>query len=445
MTKRSPFASLKPSPARCRMLASCIAIPRRWRRWLSRGLRPWDAAFLDIEMPEMRGIDLAAELLKLDPGVRIFFCDRLRQLRAGRVRRQRPGLPAETLQSGKCLPMSLTRAKRMQAIPRKAVYIQTIPSFDVYVDGALFPITSPKPKELLALLVDRAGGTVSSGFAIAMLWEDKPDDEKTKALYRMTLKRLREILAAGGIDFILSAEGTAKHVRPDTYTCDYMQFLHGDRETVAKYNGEYMSEYSWARGNKRAAIQPEGEPGAPLNRAWRRALWHDCEGFHENTYPGFGDRTGGWPKRRACNSGAVDRLGTARRGRLYADDAKWQHAWHRWGRACWNTGRESVLRALLDEARLMDASNRPLRQGDGMPQRYLFTDGQALSRLESYALTQKEISVAGHGLRRPRGAALSGDAPVRCSPSSNPSTPVSKPTQKIFGSCAGCKRAMWPR
>jgi two-component SAPR family response regulator len=114
------------------------------------------------------------------------------------------------------------------------------------VDDALFPITSPKPKELLALLVDRAGGTVASGLAITLLWEDKPDDDNTKALYRMTLKRLREILAAGGIDFILSAEGPAKHVRPETFTCDYLRFLSGDREAVAKYNGEYMSEYSWA-------------------------------------------------------------------------------------------------------------------------------------------------------------------------------------------------------
>lgn len=208
-------------------------------------LSPVDAAFLDIEMPEMRGIDLAAELLKLDPGVRIFFVTAYDSYALDAFGVSALGYLLKPYNQ-EMLAHELDKAKRMQAIPRKAVYIQTIPSFDVYVDGALFPITSPKPKELLALLVDRAGGTVSSGFAIAMLWEDKPDDEKTKALYRMTLKRLREILAAGGIDFILSAEGTAKHVRPDTFTCDYMQFLHGDRETVAKYNGEYMSEYSWA-------------------------------------------------------------------------------------------------------------------------------------------------------------------------------------------------------
>lgn len=56
---------------------------------------------------------------------------------------------------------------------------------------------------------------------------------------------------------------------------------------------------------------------------------------------------------------------------------------------------ETVLRALLDEAHLPDTAVHPIRQGDGMPPRCLFTDSQALSRLESYALTQNEIQSLG--------------------------------------------------
>ncbi|NLI21167.1 MAG: response regulator [Clostridiales bacterium] len=204
-----------------------------------------DAAFLDIEMPGMRGIDLAEALTVLDANIRIFFVTAYDQyaLDAFGVNALGYLLKPYTLEM---LARELDKARRMHKKPSKAVYIQTIPSFDVYIDGELYPITSPKPKELLALLVDRNGGTVSSGFAIAQLWEDKPDDEKTKALYRMTLKRLREILAAAGIEFILSAEGSAKFIRPDTFTCDYFQFLQGDAEVSARYNGEYLSEYSWA-------------------------------------------------------------------------------------------------------------------------------------------------------------------------------------------------------
>jgi len=179
-----------------------------------------DAAFLDIEMPGMLGIDLATELTRRNPDIRIFFVTAYDQyaLNAFGVNALGYLLKPYNLEM---LARELDKARRMHNKPRMAVYIQTIPSFDVYIDGELYPITSPKPKELLALLVDRNGGSVSSGLAISLLWEDKPDDEKTKALYRMTLKRLREILAMGGIDFILSAEGSAKYIKPDMFTCDY--------------------------------------------------------------------------------------------------------------------------------------------------------------------------------------------------------------------------------
>ena len=206
---------------------------------------PVDTAFLDIEMPAMPGIELASAMTQARSDLRIFFVtayDRY-ALDAFGVDALGYLLKPYTLEA---LARELDKASRMQGKPSKAVYIQTIPRFDVYIDGKLFPITSPKPKELLALLVDRNGGTVSSGLAIALMWEDKPDDEKTKALYRMTLKRLREILASAGIDFILSAEGSAKYARPDTYTSDYIRFLQGDPETIAASNGEYLSEYSWA-------------------------------------------------------------------------------------------------------------------------------------------------------------------------------------------------------
>lgn len=223
---------------------------------------PVDVAFLDIEMPLMRGIDLADALTKLNADIRIIFVTAYDQYALAAFHVNALGYLLKPY-TAEMLARELDKAKRMQPRPTKAVYIQTIPRFDVYIDGTLLPITSPKPKELLALLVDRAGGTVSSGLAISLLWEDKPDDEKTKALYRMTLKRLREILDVAGIAFILSAEGSAKFVKPDTFSCDYLRFLQGDTQATAHYNGEYLCEYSWAEEtNARLTNLKESRMGA---------------------------------------------------------------------------------------------------------------------------------------------------------------------------------------
>lgn len=204
-----------------------------------------DVAFLDIEMPGIRGLDLARALKKIDENLRIFFVTAYDQYALEAFDVDALGYFLKPFNKD-MLKKALEKARRMRRVQKKTVYIQAIPTFDVYIDGELYPISSSKPKELLALLIDRNGGSISSKQAITLLWEDKPDDENAKALYRMTCKRLREILANAGIDFILGAEGSLKFIRPDTFACDYFRFLQGDQETTAKYNGEYMSEYSWA-------------------------------------------------------------------------------------------------------------------------------------------------------------------------------------------------------
>lgn len=57
------------------------------------------------------------------------------------------------------------------------VSIRTFGYFDVFVDGKPIPFRSEKAKGLLALLVDRRGGFVTSADAIATLWEHEPGSE----------------------------------------------------------------------------------------------------------------------------------------------------------------------------------------------------------------------------------------------------------------------------
>ncbi|MDD3411463.1 MAG: response regulator [Eubacteriales bacterium] len=204
-----------------------------------------DAAFLDIELPDIRGMELAQTIQMYDENIRIFFVTAYSQYALDAFGVSALGYLLKPY-SATTLAKELNKAKRMRNIQRHTVFVQTIPTFDVYIDGELFPITSPKPKELLALLVDRNGSSISSGQAISALWEDRPEDEKTKALYRMTVKRLREILITAGIDFIASTDGPQKYVHTDAFGCDYFRLLSGDELTLSRYNGEYMREYSWA-------------------------------------------------------------------------------------------------------------------------------------------------------------------------------------------------------
>lgn len=135
----------------------------------------------------------------------------------------------------------------LRNMPKKCrVYFQTMPHFELFVDGKLVPITQKKVKELLAILVDYAGSSVTSEQAINYMWENRLVDDKSKALLRVTASRLRDLLAQEKIEDILIEENGVRALDRKKVDCDYYQILDGNPEAMKRYHGEYMVEYSWA-------------------------------------------------------------------------------------------------------------------------------------------------------------------------------------------------------
>ena len=149
-----------------------------------------DVAFCDMEMPGIHGLELARKLKDHDPHIRIIFVTAYSQyaLDAWNVDATgyllKPYTAADIRKElGKCI---------YQKLPSHRVVIQTIPTFGVTVDGKTLHISGAKPRELLALLVDRGKTGVTTGEIIACLWPDRPNDANTQSLMRMTYKRLAD-------------------------------------------------------------------------------------------------------------------------------------------------------------------------------------------------------------------------------------------------------------
>ena len=60
---------------------------------------------------------------------------------------------------------------------KSKIWIRTFGTFDVFLDGVPIRFPSAKAKELLALLVDRRGGSLTAEQAIGYLWEDRAIDK----------------------------------------------------------------------------------------------------------------------------------------------------------------------------------------------------------------------------------------------------------------------------
>lgn len=205
-----------------------------------------DAAFLDINMPKMDGIALAKALQCIQPEISIVFLTAHTSyaLQAFEVDAVDYILKPYTAEQ---IERSIGKIKTKHVMPyERSVYFQTMPRFEVFVNGELLPISKRKVKEYLALLVDFAGSSVNSEQAITYLWENRPNDHTTKALLRMTAKRLRDVLSQEKIEHILIEENGVRAIDTRKVSCDYYQILDGNEEAMEKYHGEYMVEYSWA-------------------------------------------------------------------------------------------------------------------------------------------------------------------------------------------------------
>lgn len=205
---------------------------------------PVDAAFLDMEMPAIRGLDLAKRIRSINPNIRVVFITAYSQyaLDAWGVDAVGYVLKPYTAED---IRKELNKCS-FRPLPSRRVVIQTIPSLAVTIDGKPLHISGGKPREMFALLVDRGNRGITSGEGIAYLWPDRPNDASAQSLFRMTYKRLTGALEEAGVGHIVASRENRRYLQEDQVECDLYRIMAGDREAARKYDGQYMQEYSWA-------------------------------------------------------------------------------------------------------------------------------------------------------------------------------------------------------
>ena len=196
-----------------------------------------DMAFLDIHMPGLNGISLAKIFSRIQPDMKIVFVSAYTAYILQAFDVNVVGYVVKPYTVWQIQDQIKKITGRRKLVKQKRVFFQTIPHFEIYVDKNLLPIRRKKVKEYLALLVDYAGCTVTGEQAIAYLWEDRPNDEATKALMRMTAKRLRDVLIQKSIADILIEEKGVRAIDTSKVDCDYYMLMAGDRKVLEKYHG----------------------------------------------------------------------------------------------------------------------------------------------------------------------------------------------------------------
>lgn len=206
-----------------------------------------DIMILDINMPDMDGITLAAKVKELRPDISIIFLTGYSEYAVDAFGLHASGYLLKPVNQKRLADeieyaLSGRRTQSRSAL----VKVKTFGEFDVYAGDKPVVFSRARAKELLAYLIDRQGGFVTRANVFSVLWEDGLYNRSMQKQLDVVIRSLRTTLEEYGICDIIELHKGSLRAVPEKLDCDLYRFFKGDVEAVDAYRGEYMSAYSWA-------------------------------------------------------------------------------------------------------------------------------------------------------------------------------------------------------
>ncbi len=199
-----------------------------------------NCAFLDINMPNINGIELAGKLITINPKIKIVFVTGL----SIEMKDLNQNLLDNVLgfiykpYTYKDLDLYIS----MIASTKQKLICKMFNNFDCFLNGKLINFSSSKSKELFALLLTYNGKSLEMNDAISQLWPDK-DLSKSKILYRDAVWRLRHTMSENNLDCITFKRAELV-LNKENIECDYWDYL--NNKNIKDIKGIFCKSYNWA-------------------------------------------------------------------------------------------------------------------------------------------------------------------------------------------------------
>ncbi len=206
-----------------------------------------DIALLDIEIPDLDGLTLAAGIKVKSPNTAIIFLTGYSQYAVDAFKVRASGYILKPIKYDRLAEEIEYALKNTPHIDtEKRVVIKTFCQFEVFIDGRIVTFSREKSKEMLAYLVDRQGYGIKRQQLAGILFEDVPYDRNIQKQLDVIMRSMRDTLKTHDALDIVEVNRGYIRIAPEKVDCDLYRFFEGDTNTINSYRGEYMSEYSWA-------------------------------------------------------------------------------------------------------------------------------------------------------------------------------------------------------
>lgn len=204
---------------------------------------PFELALLDVCMPQMSGIDLAVELRKIYPDLLVVFISAYDEY----IRESnRIGADYYIVKPYKKDTIE-QMVKKMQLLVKrlqKNVYLRMFGRFTVLKNGTPVPL-SGKAKEILALVSCRRGKEISNEEIYSTIWEGREYSNESMKVYYNALRRLKLALSEQGLENLLLSTTHGQMLNTEICDCDYFAWQDKNPDDRVRFEGEFLSEYSW--------------------------------------------------------------------------------------------------------------------------------------------------------------------------------------------------------
>ncbi len=207
------------------------------------GTNSYEAAFLDIKLPGMDGIECARRLRKIMPQLLIVFVSAydsyLREV-------NQIGADGYLLKpyNEEILKQTMERLRLLKRRQRKNIYVKMFGRFTVTKDGVPVPLRG-KAKEILALIMVNRGKEISNEEIYSTIWESREYSNVNMKVYYNALKRLKDRLKKYGLEDLIFSTGSGQMANVDRFDCDYYSWLEHRQDRQEQFEGEFLTEYSW--------------------------------------------------------------------------------------------------------------------------------------------------------------------------------------------------------
>lgn len=205
-----------------------------------------DVAFLDVEMPQMTGLELAKRIKDVRPNVNIIFVTAYEEYAFEAHKLYASGYLLKPVKEEDVRAALENLRHPVQLEKTNKLQVRCFGNFDVFMNDQPLRFKRTKSKEMLAYLIDRRGSRCTIGELVSVLWEDDAHSPSRRTQVRNLISDLRNALKDAGAEDVIVRGRDEIAIVPESVDCDYYRFLDGDPDAVNLYRGEYMSQYSWA-------------------------------------------------------------------------------------------------------------------------------------------------------------------------------------------------------